>query len=1013
MLPCVFRFRLNLIPFLASAIGLLLVLPSLGGAQTVSVGAGSYTTALPAGAATPPSLVYKTHSGPPATHKFWTAKYFVPQGNTRSGGSYFMFPDPLSIAVLPSGLRIGYFNTVMNNGTWFNQPYQPDLTIGSAGLNAGVIKVSAVSDWTADFNFGPITTRVGRGMPFVYVLTNGTKPTITFTGTPTFFSNNGNFLGVSIAGNNYGLFGPAGSTWSGIGGLTLTCNLPAGHNYLSVALLPNAGALTDYYNYAFSFPTNTAVSWNYNSTTSTVNTTYTVTTQAMEGTQTGFLSALYPHHYGSLPGGANTSYTYVSPRGTMKVHRAASFTTSDLYHGVIPFHPPEGAYNRTTLQGYLDTVAAEGNHFTANETYGAGKQFARIAQLLPIARAQATPAATNDFNQYLSTLKAAMQGWLTAGAGEAQNLFYYNSAWGSLTGYPASFGSDTSLNDHHFHYGYWIHAAALIGLFDPSWTAPNQWGGMVNLLARDIAQPTRGDNMFPFLRHFDVYAGHSWASGEAPFGDGGNEESSSEAVNAWTGLIIYATQTGDTQLRDAAIWLYTMETNAVMYYWFNSGPVSTFPAGFNRQQIANLFDAKSDTGTWFGLQTEFEHGIEYLPLTGGSNYLGRDPAYVQRAFGEIVSQLGGSFNPQTALWPDLLEEFQAFSDPNAAIANFNNTTAVFDGETKAHELYFLYNLQKMGRVDYTVTANTPLYAVYRNPSNGLRTHVAYNASSTPSSVTFSDGVTLNVPAMTLKTENTSVTTSGNGGTLPPAAPSHLTATTASSSQIDLAWTASTTSGVTYTIYRSTTNGFTPAAANQIASGLTNLSLSNTGLATATTYYYKVAAVSSAGVSPASNQASATTSGGGGNGGPISINSGGGTAGTFVADIAVSGGSTASTAATIDTSLVPAPVPPQGVFQTERYGTFTYTLPGLTAGRNYTVALYFAETYWDAAGKRRFNVAINGNRVLTDYDVFANTGGKNRGKVEFFSAPANASGQIVISFTTGSADLAKLSGLSVF
>ena len=48
-------------------------------------------------------------------------------------------------------------------------------------------------------------------MPFVYVTTNGSNPTVTFNGQPTIFANNGNILGVSIAGNNYGLFGPSGS----------------------------------------------------------------------------------------------------------------------------------------------------------------------------------------------------------------------------------------------------------------------------------------------------------------------------------------------------------------------------------------------------------------------------------------------------------------------------------------------------------------------------------------------------------------------------------------------------------------------------------------------------------------------------------------------------------------------------------------------------------------------------------------------------------------------------------
>ncbi len=94
----------------------------------------------------------------------------------------------------------------------------------------------------------------------------------------------------------------------------------------------------------------------------------------------------------------------------------------------------------------------------------------------------------------------------------------------------------------------------------------------------------------------------------------------------------------------------------------------------------------------------------------------------------------------------------------------------------------------------------------------------------------------------------------------PAAPSALSATAASSSQINLSWTASTASGVTYSVFSSTSSGFTPSASNQIASGLTATTYSNTGLAASTTYYYVVQAVSSCASSAPSNQASATTSG---------------------------------------------------------------------------------------------------------------------------------------------------------
>ena len=106
--------------------------------------------------------------------------------------------------------------------------------------------------------------------------------------------------------------------------------------------------------------------------------------------------------------------------------------------------------------------------------------------------------------------------------------------------------------------------------------------------------------------------------------------------------------------------------------------------------------------------------------------------------------------------------------------------------------------------------------------------------------------------------------SGGGGStcsVAPSAPSGLAALAASSSQVNLTWNAvAPPSGcsINYSVFRSTTSGFTPSSSNQIASGLTTTSFANTGLAAATTYYYKVEAVDATGPSPASSQASATT-----------------------------------------------------------------------------------------------------------------------------------------------------------
>jgi fibronectin type 3 domain-containing protein len=102
---------------------------------------------------------------------------------------------------------------------------------------------------------------------------------------------------------------------------------------------------------------------------------------------------------------------------------------------------------------------------------------------------------------------------------------------------------------------------------------------------------------------------------------------------------------------------------------------------------------------------------------------------------------------------------------------------------------------------------------------------------------------------------------------PPAAPTGLTATAVSSSQINLAWSAS--SGATsYTILRSTTSGGPYGSVGTSSS----TSFSNTGLAASTTYHYVVQASNGSCSSGNSAQASATTQGGGG-GSELLVNGG--------------------------------------------------------------------------------------------------------------------------------------------
>lgn len=118
--------------------------------------------------------------------------------------------------------------------------------------------------------------------------------------------------------------------------------------------------------------------------------------------------------------------------------------------------------------------------------------------------------------------------------------------------------------------------------------------------------------------------------------------------------------------------------------------------------------------------------------------------------------------------------------------------------------------------------------------------------------------------------------------------------------------------------------------------------------------------------------------------------------SFGADAHYSGGSTRSTSRAIDVSGVASPAP-QSVYQRERAGEFTYTIPNLTPGGIYEVRLHFSENTATAVGARTFDVDVNGTRALDRFDIFAAAGGMYRAIVREFLATADASGRIVLAF----------------
>ncbi|MFF9198330.1 glycosyl hydrolase [Streptomyces sp. NPDC014779] len=733
-------------------------------AATVPVGAGSYADARPPGTSGPttntgtpvtPKVTAAAQGRPVPTNDWWSSLAFQRYGDNPY--STPMYGHPLTYQATAGGLDIGYpaSPAVVGDGRQYEYAHKRDLTVGLGGLNAPDTKADAWSDWTVTpyWSDGTRTLRttIGHGSPFVYARGTGGNAQITTAATPAVFADQGNVLGITVAGHHYALFAPTGSDWT-VNGSTISAGL-GGRDYFSVAVLPSTDALATFRRYAFSFVTGSRVDWSV--TGGTVRATYTLTTEAKEGTERGTLQALYRHQWLHTTD-ALTPYTYVSPRGTMKVREAASFTTAQKAAPVLPALPRTSAVDTARLRGHLNEVVNAADPLNgAVDTYWTGKALGRLAQLVPVAD-QIGETATRD--RLLGLLKGRLQDWFTAGGA---NEFAYDPNWRTLIGYPASYGSDTELNDHHFHYGYYVLAAALVAQYDPGWAADSAWGGMVKTLIRDTANPSRTDGAFPFLRGFDVYAGHSWASGHQGFAAGNNQESSSESTNLSAALVLWGSATGDTTLRDLGSYLLATEGEAITQYWFDADQ-QVFPGSFTHDTVGMVWGSGAAYSTWWTANPEEIHGINVLPVTGGSLQLAARKDAIRRNIAEMERENGGP----AVEWRDILWEFQSLADPATARATWDAGNASYTpeaGESKAHTYHWIATLDALGAPDPSVTGDLPTSAVFSK--NGVRTYAAHNHGSTARTVTFSDGKSLTVPA------RSTATGTGTGGTDPGPQPS--------------------------------------------------------------------------------------------------------------------------------------------------------------------------------------------------------------------------------------------------
>jgi len=258
----------------------------------------------------------------------------------------------------------------------------------------------------------------------------------------------------------------------------------------------------------------------------------------------------------------------------------------------------------------------------------------------------------HTFLSALDHLRSGVEIWIN---GTAEAPFLYDEVWGGIINCGCMFNdktwscnnkfpncpalSDAGLNfgngfynDHHFHYGYHIYAAAVVAHFDAGWGKKHFED--VLLLVRDIANPSQLDTSFPVFRHKDIYLGGSWASGIVipPLLNGRNQESSSEAIASYESVGLYGdvmakiwAEAKDTEkeraslhVRDVGRLLTSTELRSADRYWhvrLDDPSRQVYPKEYNEPVIGILWNCMAQFQTFFGGAAHLAYGIQLIPLT--------------------------------------------------------------------------------------------------------------------------------------------------------------------------------------------------------------------------------------------------------------------------------------------------------------------------------------------------------------------------------------------------------------
>ncbi|XP_004489524.1 glucan endo-1,3-beta-D-glucosidase-like [Cicer arietinum] len=292
-------------------------------------------------------------------------------------------------------------------------------------------------------------------------------------------------------------------------------------------------------------------------------------------------------------------------------------------------------------------------------------------------------------------LKETIEPWLNGNF--KGNGFLYEKKWGGLVTQQglndssADFGFGV-YNDHHYHLGYFLYGISVLVKIDPLWG--QKYKPQVYSLLKDFMNLGERDNKnYPSLRCFDHYKLHSWASGLTEFENGRNQESSSEAVNAYYSAALIGLAYGDSKIVEIGSTILAFEIKAAQTWWHVKLENNLYGEDFAKENriVGILWANKRDSKLWWAPSEcrECRLSIQVLPLLPISETLFFDGVYAKELVEWTLPSLKNKTNVEG--WKGFTYALEGIYDKEIALKNIRGLKGFDDGNSFTNLLWWIHS----------------------------------------------------------------------------------------------------------------------------------------------------------------------------------------------------------------------------------------------------------------------------------------------------------------------------------